>query len=73
MGYQRLDAIEKARFFSCKRLLIVGLQTPNAFVLGGLGRLPILILTAVWCINFGLRILGLPEERLTNKKKLTIC
>ena len=36
-GYQRFDAIEKAHLLACKRLLSVGLQTPNAMVLGDLG------------------------------------
>ena len=36
-------------------------------VLGDLARFPIFILTAVRCINFWLRILRLPEERLTKK------
>ena len=66
-GYQRFDAIEKAHLFACKRLLNVGLQTPNATVLGDLARFPIFILTAVRCIKFWLRILRLPEERLTKK------
>uniref|UniRef100_UPI003AF4937F reverse transcriptase family protein n=2 Tax=Thiolapillus sp. TaxID=2017437 RepID=UPI003AF4937F len=66
-GYQRFDVIEKAHLFACKRLLNVGLQTPNNMVLGDLGRFPIFILTAVRCIKFWLRILRLPEERLTKK------
>ena len=66
-GYQRFDAIEKAHLFACKRLLNVGFQTPNAMVLGDLARFPIFILTAVRCIKFWLRILRLPEERLTKK------
>ena len=36
-------------------------------VLGDLARFPIFILTAVRCIKFWLRILRLPEERLTKK------
>ena len=36
-GYQQFDAKEKAYLFACKRLLSVGLQTPNAMVLGDLG------------------------------------
>ena len=66
-GYHRFDAIEKAHLFACKRLLNVGFQTPNAMVLGDLARFPIFILTAVRCIKFWLRILRLPEERLTKK------
>ena len=66
-GYQRFDAIEKAHLFACKRLLNVGFHTPNAMVLGDLARFPIFILTAVRCIKFWLRILRLPEERLTQK------
>ena len=66
-AHQRFDAIEKAHLFACKRLLNVGLQTPNAMVLGDLARFPIFILTAVRCIKFWLRILRLPEERLTKK------
>ena len=66
-GYQRFDAIEKAHLFACKRLLNVGFQTPNAMMLGDLARFPIFILTAVRCIKFWLRILRLPEERLTKK------
>ena len=66
-GYQRFDAIEKAHLFACKILLNVGFQTPNAMVLGDLARFPIFILTAVRCIKFWLRILRLPEERLTKK------
>ena len=66
-GYQQFDAIEKAHLFACKRLLNVGLQTPNATVLGDLARFPIFILTAVRCVKFWLRILRLPEERLTKK------
>ena len=65
--YQRFDVIEKVHVFASKRLLYMGLQTPNNMVLGVLGRFPIFILTAVRYINFLLRILHLPEERLTKK------
>ena len=53
-GYQKFDAIEKAHLFACKRLLIVGLQTPNVMMVGDLGRFPIFILTAARCIKFWL-------------------
>ena len=44
------------------------LQTPNVVVLGDLGRFLInFILKAVRCIKIWLRILRLPEERLTKK------
>ena len=36
-------------------------------VLGDLARFPIFMLTALRCIKFWLRILRLPEERLTKK------
>ena len=72
MGYQRFDVIEKTRLFACKtkkkkKLLIVGLQTPSDMVLGDLGRFPIFILTVVRCITFWLKLLHLPEQRLTKK------
>ena len=62
---------DEAHLCACKRLLNVGLQTPNSMVLGDLDRFPIFILTAVWGIKCWLRILHLPEERLTRKP--TIC
>ena len=45
----------------------MGLQTPNAMLLGDLGRFPIFILIAVRYIKIWLRILRSPEERLTKK------
>ena len=72
-GYQQFDVIEKTHMYACKKVLNVGLQTPNKMVLGDLGRFPVYIQTAVRCVKFWLRIISLPEDRLPRKVYNMMC
>jgi hypothetical protein len=63
-GFQHLDDIEKVQRYACKRILNVSMKTPNAMVLGELGRFPLYVLSAVRCIKYWLKILSMPERRL---------
>lgn len=66
-GFKRFDVLERAHLFACKRILNVGTKTPNAMVLGDLGRMPIFVHSATRCIKYWLRLLTLEESRLPKK------
>ena len=62
-GVNEIDEIEKVHLFACKRLLNVGLRTPNQMVYGELGRFPLFVLSSTRCISFWLRLCSLPDNR----------
>jgi hypothetical protein len=66
-GFQQYGSLEKTHLFACKRLLNVGLNTPNKMIYGDLGRYPMHITAAVRCIKYWLRVICLPDERLPKK------
>lgn len=62
-GTNENDEIEKVHLFACKRLLNVGIRTPNQMVYGELGRFPLFVLASTRCVSFWLRLCELPENR----------
>ena len=66
-GLTKLDSIERIQMMSCKRFLGLPITTPNKMALGELGRLPIYITAYIRCIKFWLRIMQLPDKRITKQ------
>ena len=71
-GTNELDEIEKVHLFACKRLLNVGLRTPNQMVYGELGRYPLFVMASTRCVSFWLRLCELANNRYSKMAYLML-
>lgn len=62
-GYQYVEKIERMHVSFCKRYLMLPQSTPDAFVLGECGRLPLFVSYSAECVRFWLRILAMDRQR----------
>lgn len=63
-GLLKLDIIETAHLFACKRFLSVSDKTPNAMVYGETGRYPLYIDASIASIRYWLKLVSMPASRI---------
>jgi hypothetical protein len=62
-GTAKMNVIESAHLFACKRLLGVSDRTPNHLVYGETGRYPLYIESTVSAVRYWLKILKMQQSR----------
>ena len=63
-GYTKVDIVEKAHLFACKRLLGLNDTSPNQMVYGETGRYPILIDATIATVRYWLKLTKMQANRL---------
>lgn len=66
-GLCKLDIVESAHLFACKRLLCVSDKTPNSMVYGETGRYPLNVDATISCIRYWLKLCKMANTRIPNQ------
>ena len=72
-GYQMYTCIETIHYNYCKYFLGVKRNTPNAAVLGELGRTPIFIYTFIRCVKWWFKLLSMSNDRIAKHSYILLC
>ena len=65
--------IEKLHLFAMKKMLGVGMRTPNDLINGELGRFSIYINAKIRCVRYWLKLTRMSEQRLLFKAYKILC
>ena len=65
--------IEKLHLSAMKKMVGVGMQTPNDLINGELGRFPISINAQIRCVRYWLKLTRMSEQRLPFKAYIILC
>ena len=63
----------KLHLFAMKKMLGVGMRTPNDLINGELGRFPIYINAQIRCVRYWLKLTRMSEQRLPFKAYKILC
>jgi hypothetical protein len=63
----KFEELERVQYYACKRFMCCKQNASNVAVLGDCGRYPMYIISIKRCINYWLKIIKMPNNRLVKK------